>query len=100
TYIYRLYLTEDAKNIEVNLYNPDTLMHERTLLEEENLSKGMNEGKLKKTKASKPGSYLALITVQIEDGTYETQEVASFIEYRPNSVYDSWVIQRTISGCK
>ncbi|HLR67719.1 MAG TPA: S8 family serine peptidase [Virgibacillus sp.] len=80
TYIYRLYLTEDAKNIEVNLYNPDTLMHERTLLEEEDLSKGMNEGKLKKTKASKPGRYLALITVQLEDGTYESQAVELFIE--------------------
>jgi len=80
TYTYRLYVTEPVKHAEVILYNPDTLLYERTLLEAEDLQVGMNEGQLKKSEVGKPGYYKALITVQLEDGTFESQEAELLIE--------------------
>lgn len=80
TYTYRLYVTEPVKHAEVSLYNPDTLLYERTLIEAEDLQSGMNEGQLRKSKIGKPGYYQALITVQLEDGTFESQETELFIE--------------------
>jgi minor extracellular serine protease Vpr len=80
TYMYRLYATEDVKSAEVALYNPDTLLYDRTLLKQENLKKGMNEGELAKRKAGKPGYYKALITVQLEDGTFESVQTDLLIE--------------------
>ncbi|GAB3044883.1 S8 family serine peptidase [Virgibacillus ainsalahensis] len=80
TFEYRLYITESATKAEVELYNPDTLMYERTLLETDELEVGMNEGELKESEIGKPGNYLALLTVYLEDGGHESHEMMLFIE--------------------
>lgn len=80
TFLYRLYVTEPAKRVTVDLYDPDTLVHERTLVETEDIDIGMNEGELDKSEIGEPGNYLALITVQLEDGKYESYQTPLFIE--------------------
>lgn len=79
-YKYRLYTTEPVKHAEVALYDPETLLYERTLLEAEDLKKGMNEGQLTKKEAGKSGHYIAFITVQLEDGTFDSQAAEVLIE--------------------
>ncbi|MFD1852179.1 S8 family serine peptidase [Oceanobacillus bengalensis] len=79
-YMYQLYVTDPTKRIEVELYDAQTLLFERTLLEIENLKIGMNEGEMEKSEIGKPGSYHAVITVYLEDGRKESYESPLFIE--------------------
>ncbi|WP_188456671.1 S8 family serine peptidase [Virgibacillus oceani] len=74
TYLYQLYLTEQVKQVNVNLYNPDTLLYEREFLEIEDPKAGMNEGNIKKQDIGEPGIYKALITLELENGTYDSYE--------------------------
>ncbi|WP_156290873.1 S8 family serine peptidase [Oceanobacillus salinisoli] len=80
SYMYQIYLTEPAERIKVDLYDPQSLMFDRTLLTEEDLQVGMNEGEMKKTEIGRPGQYAAIITVYLEDGSYESYEVMLIIE--------------------
>ncbi|WP_085994042.1 S8 family serine peptidase [Oceanobacillus senegalensis] len=80
SYMYQVYVTEPVKRLEVDLYNPQTLLFDRTLIRKENLEIGMNEGEMKKSEIGKPGQYAAIITVYLEDGTYESYETMLFIE--------------------
>lgn len=74
TYRYDLYLTDPVQSLTVALYNPDTLVYDRTLLTSDNMAAGMNEGYIEKTEAGASGSYNALITIQLENGEFETYE--------------------------
>lgn len=80
SYFYQIYLTEKAEDVKVELYNPDSLLHERTLLQLDEPKIGMNEGYLDKRNIGKPGNYHALISIQLEDGTYESYEVELYID--------------------
>ncbi|RDW20544.1 S8 family serine peptidase [Oceanobacillus chungangensis] len=80
SYQYNLYLTEQVERIEVDLYTPDTLLFNRSLLEVDNLQIGMNTGEIKKGDIGKPGHYVAIITTVLEDGSYESHEVPLTIE--------------------
>ncbi len=73
-YAYRLYLTEAVKSVDVHLYNPDTLVYEQTLLRLKDAKLGLNEGQMKESKIQNKGVYLALITIQLTDGSYESKE--------------------------
>ncbi|WP_010099441.1 S8 family serine peptidase [Ornithinibacillus scapharcae] len=73
-FVYRLYLTEETRSVEVELYDPHSLIYDRTLLRMEDTKLGMNEGYLTKRDIGAPGRYLAIITVQLEDGSYESYE--------------------------
>lgn len=73
-YQYQLYLTEPAKHVTVDLYDPDSLIYQRNFLELEEAQVGMNEGDIKKSKAGKSGHYKAIITVELENGTLESYE--------------------------
>lgn len=79
-YGYRLYVTEEAESVEVNLYQPDTLIYDRRLLQLTDLEIGMNEGEINQAVVGEPGYYLALITIQLKDGSYETYEEEVWIE--------------------
>ncbi|MFD2044423.1 S8 family serine peptidase [Ornithinibacillus salinisoli] len=78
-YFYQIYLTEKTESVKVDLYNPDSLLYERTLLHLEDVNVGMNEGYMKKSEIGDPGNYKALITVQLESGKYESYEVELYI---------------------
>ncbi|MGY0691223.1 S8 family serine peptidase [Virgibacillus sp. FSP13] len=73
-YVYQLYLTDPTQKVEVNLYNSATLLYERSLLTIEDPQVGMNEGKIAKSDLGEPGTYKALVTVQLENGAYESYE--------------------------
>lgn len=81
TYTYKVYVVdEDIKRLEVNLYNPDTLIYDRKLLELEDLDLGINKGELKKRLIGKEGNYYALITVELENGHFESYETELTID--------------------
>ncbi|OZU88445.1 peptidase S8 [Virgibacillus indicus] len=80
TYLYQLYVTDPAERVEVDLYDPDTLMYKRTLLTMNDVKIGMNEGEIKKAELGPPGHYNALITIYLEDGSYEHYETGFYIE--------------------
>jgi len=77
---YQIYLTEQAKSVDINLYNPDTLMYEQHFLRLDEPQMGLNEGEMAKTDLGKPGVYKALITVELENGEYESHETMIVIE--------------------
>lgn len=80
SYTYQLYVTEPAEKVKVDLYDPQTLLFDRTLLTAEGLQIGMNEGEMDKDEIGNPGNYIAIITVYLEDGTYESYETIVMIE--------------------
>lgn len=79
-YIYNLYVTEEAQRVEVNLYDPDTLVYDRRLLLLTDLETGMNEGEIKRSNIGEAGHFKAIITIQMKDGTFESQETEVWIE--------------------
>lgn len=79
-YMYNLYLAEEAQHIQVDLYDPDSLRFERTLLQLEDANTGMNEGHVKQSNVGEPGYYKAIVTVQLETGEYESHETDILIE--------------------
>lgn len=79
-YHYQLYVVDELKSVEVSLYQPDTLLFDRQLLKLTDLHMGINEGELNKKDVGDPGYYLASITIELKDGTYETYETDIWIE--------------------
>jgi len=78
-YMYQLYVAEKAERVQVDLYNPDTLLFDRTLLTLTDVDTGTHEGNVKKEDAGSPGYYKALVTVQLKSGGYESYETEVFI---------------------
>jgi minor extracellular serine protease Vpr len=79
-FAYQLYITDPARRVRIDLYDPDTLMFEQRLLEREDVQVGNNEGQLEKSDLGEPGHYTAIITISLEDGTYESYEMEIYIE--------------------
>ncbi|WP_174614938.1 S8 family serine peptidase [Virgibacillus ihumii] len=82
-YVYQMYVTEPADSIEVNLYNPETLIFDRTFLRMEDVDPGMVKGQLKKSELGKPGTYQAVITVQLKNGQIESHQTEVTIVKKP-----------------
>ncbi|GGA64296.1 S8 family serine peptidase [Ornithinibacillus halotolerans] len=78
-YVYRLYLTDEVKQVEVELYHPQTLIYDRTLLKIDEPTIGMNEGYIDKKDLGAPGRYVASITMQLANGDFETYETELYI---------------------
>ncbi|QDP42242.1 S8 family serine peptidase [Radiobacillus deserti] len=74
-YEYRLYLPGGAKGLTVDLYDAKTLQFKRTLLQLEELKKGLTEGVIEGRKVGDSGSYLANITIVTENGETYYQQV-------------------------
>ncbi|WP_339226519.1 S8 family serine peptidase [Oceanobacillus sp. FSL K6-2867] len=79
-YEYRIYLTEAARRVEVDLYDPESLVFRRKLIKMENVIEGEHEGEISKKDAGDTGYYLAVITVFLEEGTYESSPTIVYIE--------------------
>lgn len=78
-YSYRLYVVEEVKSVEINLYQPGTLVYDRRLLQLTDVQIGVNDGELDQKEVGDPGTYIAVITIQLMDGTYETYDVEIMI---------------------
>ncbi|RDW22267.1 peptidase S8 [Oceanobacillus arenosus] len=85
SYQYNLYVTESVERVEVDLYTPDSLLFNRNLLEADDLQIGMNTGEIKKRDIGEPGHYTAIITVYLENGNYESQEIPLTIDSKKNN---------------
>lgn len=72
SYSYRFYATEDVESIRVDLYDPDTLVRTNHLLTTDDIQTGENKGELEKSSLPNNGEYIAIITSQLKDGTFET----------------------------
>ncbi|SEP73086.1 minor extracellular serine protease Vpr [Virgibacillus subterraneus] len=79
-FVYQLYLTDPAKSVDVKLYNPETLIFDRQFLQTEEVQVGMNEGYLKESELGKPGRYLAIITVHLENGKLDSYQTVIYIQ--------------------
>ncbi|MGP4106161.1 S8 family serine peptidase [Virgibacillus sp. L01] len=79
-FVYQLYITDPAKRVDVKLYNPETLIFDRLFLQKDDVSVGMNEGYLKESDLGKPGKYLAVITVHLENGGLESYQTVIYIQ--------------------
>ncbi|MUV37390.1 Minor extracellular protease vpr [Lentibacillus sp. JNUCC-1] len=78
-YTYQYYMTEDVKDLKIDLYNPHTLIHERVLLEDRDVKQGLNKGEMNKKEIGPPGEYKGMIIMELADGTIETIETDIFI---------------------
>lgn len=72
TYLYKLYVTDEVEQVKVDLYNPDTLIHEKTLFQIDDPVVGMNEGYLDEKEVDVSGKFKVLITLTLSDGTYDS----------------------------
>ncbi|MYL36165.1 S8 family serine peptidase [Pontibacillus yanchengensis] len=73
-YQYQVYLPLAADELEIDLYNPDTLRYVRPLIDTKNVERGVLKGTLTKEQAGEPGIYLAVLTLKRDDitQTFET----------------------------
>lgn len=78
-YTYQFYVTEPVKTIDVQLYNPDTLLFEQTLLQLKNVEVGVNKGEIKKSQVPKQGLYYGVITIQLENGEFVNEETMIYL---------------------
>lgn len=67
-YKYQFYAAERVKSLQIQLYEPNSLVYEGTLLTLTDLNVGMNEGEIRRSDIEKKGRFFALIIVQLENG--------------------------------
>lgn len=75
TYEYQFYATEPFLSLEVELFQPITLLHEMTLFHQADVEKGLNKGEVQVDLSNIKGEYIAMITIVTEEGevrNYET----------------------------
>ncbi|QHE53803.1 S8 family serine peptidase [Pontibacillus sp. HMF3514] len=77
TYQYQVYLPLEADEFQIDLYNPDTLRFERTILSKQDVKRGVVKGTLTKDEVGEDGIYLAVLTIQKGNmkQTFETKIV-------------------------
>ncbi|SDK15222.1 S8 family serine peptidase [Sediminibacillus albus] len=65
-YQFRMYLPEGAEKLSVDLYNPETLRFDRTIVELKDQQPGLIEGALDKREVGKKGQYLANVIIRTD----------------------------------
>lgn len=79
-YTYELHVAEQAKLIQVQLFNPETLIFVDTLLQLNNVSPGMHKGHIKGSNIKEKGMFYGLIIVQLQSGKIVNYELPIYIE--------------------
>ncbi|HLS65776.1 MAG TPA: S8 family serine peptidase [Pseudogracilibacillus sp.] len=69
-YQYEMYVAEDVKSLEVQLYDEQSLVYKGKLTEWKNLEQGLHKGEIRKDAITQRGHFYALIIVQLENGDY------------------------------
>ncbi len=78
-YHYQIYLPEGVAELRIDLYDPDTLIYKRQLLTKKQVDAGLLEGSMSKREAGKPGVYLALVQLRMNDGKYVSTELPLYL---------------------
>ncbi len=77
-YKYQFYAAERVKSLQIQLYEPNSLVYEGTLLKLTDLTVGMNEGEIRRSDIEQRGRFYAIMIVQLENGevlNYSTEIV-------------------------
>jgi len=77
-YQYQFYAAERVKSLQIQLYEPNSLVYEGALLTLTDLTVGMNEGEIRRSDIEQRGQFYALMIVQLENGevlNYSTEIV-------------------------
>ncbi len=80
TYLYQMYVSEPVRSVQIQLYQPHSLVYEGTLVKLTDLQVGMNEGQIKKRDVKQSGRYYGLIVVQLENGDFVNYETEITLE--------------------
>ncbi|WP_194287445.1 S8 family serine peptidase [Gracilibacillus oryzae] len=67
-YHYQLYVVEDASDVTIDLYKPDTYEFVQTMVERKDVPKGVLKGVLNGNELPEAGTYIANISVSAESG--------------------------------
>lgn len=78
-YKYQFYMAEQARSLQVKLYDPDTLIEKGELINLNDLNIGMNEGFIERKNIDRKGHFNALIIVQLENGQFINSETDVFL---------------------
>ncbi|MFP7492595.1 S8 family serine peptidase [Terribacillus saccharophilus] len=81
-YRYQIYLPEGAAHLQIDLYNPDTLVYDRRLLTLSQVDAGLVKGSMNKKEAGNAGVYLALVQLRMKDGEYVNIELPLYLSDR------------------
>ena len=73
TYIYQLYMTEPAEQLDIHIYEHASLLYEKTLLSLQDVHTGLKKGEIEITDME-PGTYKAGVDIQLENGEDESFE--------------------------
>lgn len=72
-YTYQVYMTEEVDTFVVDLYDPETLLHEGELLEVNDLVVGMNEGEISAKEVPYEGVFIAVMSIFLSSGEIERE---------------------------
>lgn len=79
-YTYQMYIPEPVKSVQIQLYDPHSLVFEGTLVKWKDLEVGMNEGEIKRRNIKHRGSFHGIIVVQLENGEFVNYETEILLE--------------------
>ncbi|MFC4402865.1 S8 family serine peptidase [Gracilibacillus xinjiangensis] len=72
-YHYQLYVVEEASDVTIDLYDANTYAFVQTIVEEKDVPKGVFQGVLDQNDLPESGAYIANITVENGEETYQYQ---------------------------
>ena len=79
-YQYQMYVAEPVRSVQIQLYDPTSLVYKGELVKWTDLEVGMNEGEIKRRHVTHRGNFHGLIVVQLEDGEYVNYETEIILE--------------------
>lgn len=80
SYKYQMYIPEPVKSVQIQLYDPHSLVFEGTLAKWKDLEVGMNEGEIKRRNIKHRGNFHGIIVVQLENGEFVNYETEIILE--------------------
>jgi len=74
-YKYELYMTEPAKYVQIQLYDPETMVNEGLLWEPSNVAVGLNKGEILREDIKQRGKFNAIIVAELENGDIVNEQM-------------------------
>lgn len=79
-YKYELYMTEPAEHVQIQLYNPETMVNEGLLWESTDVVEGLNKGEILRKDIKQRGQFSAIITAKLNNGDIINEQTTIYIE--------------------
>ncbi len=81
-YNYQVYVTEEADRLEVDVYHPETLIHEGTLLTTDDIHAGLNEGEISAKDVEYDGMYIGVVSIYLSSGEID-RDIVEIVLLKP-----------------